>query len=175
MIPKKLWVKAAAAAAALAVLAAVYFSVTVRCVLLTDGETGRRLGAFPIKNSGEFSVTFIHSVNKTPVTDVYQVRGRGIYVVRTVYFDFGAGVQSEIQEGQTLRYGDDGSMIVSGFDRRMEGLSYIVGTVSDHVLEIGGRSVGLRDFCGKNTTVRFSVGRRLTVSLDALLPAAEAN
>lgn len=158
---RRLWVRATAAAAVLVAFTVLYFCLSGKCVLLTDGETGRLLGAFPIKNSGEFSVSFIHSVNKTPVTDVYRVRGRDIYVVRTVYFDFGAGVQSEIGDGQTLQYGDDGSMTVSGFNKRMDKLSYIVGTVSDHVLDIGGSSVSLRELCGQNSTVRFSVGRRL--------------
>lgn len=138
------------------------FSVSEKCVLLTDGDTGKLLGAFPCEDHGEFSVSFIHSVNKTPVTDVYEVRGRDIFVVRTVYFSFGAGVQTELQDGQTLIYGEDGSMTVSGFEQRMDNLSYIVGTVSDHVLEIGGRTVSLRELCGKNTTVRFSIGRRFS-------------
>lgn len=169
---KKLWVKATAAATALVAFTVLYFCLTDTCVLLRDGGTGRLLAAFPVENGGEFSVLFIHSVNMTPVTDVYQVRGRGIYVVRTVYYDFGAGVQSEIRDGQTLQYGSDGSMTVSGFDRRMDKLSYIVGTVSDHVLEIGGRSVSLRDLCGRNTTVRFSVGRRILFKSTELNPAA---
>jgi len=158
---RKLWVKATAAGAALVAFTVLYFSLTDTCLLLKDGDTGRLLAVFPIENGGEFSVRFVHSVNKTPVTDVYQVRGRGIFVLRTVYYSFGAGVQSEIQDGQTLAYGEDGSMTVDGFNRRMDKLSYIVGTVSDHVLEIGGRSVSLRELCGRNTTIRFTVGRRM--------------
>jgi hypothetical protein len=157
---RKLWVKATAAIAVLVAFTVFYFCFTDKCLLLRDGETGRLLAAFPIESGGEFSVTFIHSVNKTPVTDVYRVSGRDIYVVRTVYYGFGAGVQTEIEDGQTLSYGDDGSMIVTGIDKRMDKLSYIVGTVSDHVLEIGLNSVSLRDLCGQNTTVRFSVGRK---------------
>lgn len=163
MRQRRLLAKATAAAVVLVAFAILYFCLTDKCVLLTDSDTGARLGAFPVRNNGEFSVTFIHSVNQSPVTDIYQVRGHAIYVVRTVYFAFGAGVQSEIQSGQTLTYGDDGSMIVSGFDQRIETLSYIVGTVSDHVLEIDGLSIGLRDLCGQNTAVRFSVGRKLFV------------
>ncbi|NMA25673.1 MAG: DUF1850 domain-containing protein [Clostridiales bacterium] len=158
---RKHWVKAAAACVALVAFTVLYFCLSDTCLLLKDGDSGGLLAAFPIENGGEFSVRFVHSVNKTPVTDVYQVRGRGIFVVRTVYYSFGAGVQSEIGDGQTLEYGEDGSMTVGGFDRRMDKLSYIVGTVSDHVLEIGGRSVGLRELCGRNTTVRFTVGRRI--------------
>jgi hypothetical protein len=70
-------------------------------------------------------------------------------------------VQTEIEEGQSLAYGLDCSMIVSGFDRLMDSLSYIVGTVSDHTLQIGGRVISMRELCGRNTTVRFAVGRRL--------------
>ncbi|NLE26319.1 MAG: DUF1850 domain-containing protein, partial [Clostridiaceae bacterium] len=74
------------------------------------------------------------------------------------------GVQTEIEEGQTLEYGEDGSMIISGFDRPMDDLSYIVGTVSDHILEINGNSVSLRELSGRNTTVRFSSGRRIFIN-----------
>jgi hypothetical protein len=111
----------------------------------------------------EFSVTFIHSVNKSPVTDVYELRGSKIFVVRTIYYSFGAGVQSEVGEEQVLEYGDDGSMIVSGFERQMDSLSYIVGTVSDHTLYINNESISLRELCGRNTTVHFECGRRLSV------------
>jgi hypothetical protein len=68
-----------------------------------------------------------------------------------------------IGEGQILEYGDDGSMIVSGFERRMDNLSYIVGTVSDHTLYINNESISLRELCGRNATVRFVCGRRFSV------------
>ena len=47
-------------------------------------------------------------------------------------------VFSALEEGQNLEYGEDGAMIVLGFNRRLDPLSYIVGTVSDHTLQIGG-------------------------------------
>lgn len=137
-----------------------FYWLTTPCLYLNNGDTGDLIKAFPIKNGDEFSITFVHSVNKSPVTDVYQILGGKIYVVRTVYYSFGAGVQTEIEEGQTLEYGQDGSMIVSGFNQLMDHLSYIVGTVSDHTLLIGGETVSLRELCGRNTTVQFTIGRR---------------
>jgi hypothetical protein len=142
----------------------IYFILSSPCLILKDGDTGKTLAVYGIKEGNEFSITFVHSVNKSPVTDVYEIRGGVIYVVRTIYYSFGAGVQTEIEEGQTLEYGEDGSMIISGFDRPMDNLSYIVGTVSDHILEINGNSVKLRELCGRNTTVRFSSGRRIFVN-----------
>ena len=134
----------------------IYNSLLTPCLVLRDGETGETLMAYPVSEGDEFSVTFVHSVNKTPVTDGYQVRDGAIYVVRTVYYSFGAGVQTQIEAGQTLEYGADGSMIVCGFEQRMDSLSYIVGTVSDHILKVGGESISLRERCGRNAHVRFS-------------------
>ncbi len=133
------------------------------CVLLKDGDTNKVIAYYPVNEGDEFSVTFVHSVNKTPVTDVYEYRDGSIYVIRTIYYSFGAGVQTELEEGQTLEYAEDGSMIISGFDKEMDSLSYIVGTVSDHILKIGNESVSLRELCGRNATVKFIIRRRLFV------------
>lgn len=137
------------------------FSLSTPYLILKNGDTAELIRSFPVKEGEEFSVTFIHSVNQTPVTDVYQIKKGKIHVVRTIYYSFGAGVQSEIEEGQSLEYGPDGSMIVSGFNRPLESLSYIVGTVSDHTLQIGGELISLRELCGRNTTVQFVSGRKL--------------
>jgi hypothetical protein len=151
------WAAGVVTAAALLLMAWIF---STPCLILRNGDTGKVLFSHPVRDGDEFSVTFIHSVNKSPVTDVYQIRDNRIYVVRTIYYSFGAGVQTEIEQGQTLEYGTDGSMIISGFNRRIDNLSYIVGTVSDHILEIGGQTISLRKVCGRNATVRFSCERR---------------
>lgn len=142
----------------------IYFILSSPCLILKNGDTGKTLAVYRIEEGSKFSITFVHSVNKSPVTDIYEIRKGEIYVVRTIYYSFGAGVQTEIEEGQTLEYGEDGSMIVSGFERPMDNLSYIVGTVSDHILEINGSSISLRELCGHNTTVRFISGRRIFIN-----------
>ena len=88
-------------------------------LVLRDGDTKEEYARFPVSEGDEFSVTFIHSVNQYPLTDVYEIRDHRIYVVRTIYNNFGTGVQTEIEEGQKLEYGENGEMIVSGFDREM--------------------------------------------------------
>ena len=127
-------------------------------LVLSSAKTGKVYARFPVRESDTFSVGFVHSVNKSPVTDYYEIRDDGIYVVKTVYYGFGAGVQTELEEGQKLEYGSDGSMIITGFDRRMDDLVYFVGTVSDHVLTLeNGEQVSLRDLCGRNAMVRFAL------------------
>lgn len=144
----------------------ILFALSAPALVLKNADTGELIAAYPMDIGDEFSISFIHSVNQSPVTDVYQIRNEGIYVVRTEYYSFGAGVQTEVEEGQTLEFGPDGSMIVSGFDRRIDRLSYIVGTVSDHTLKIGGETVSLRDLCGQNTTVQFFYQRKLQLNMN---------
>ena len=129
-----------------------------RILVLESAKTGEVYASYPVRLGDTFGIGFIHSVNKSPVTDWYEVRSDGIYVVKTVYYGFGAGVQTELEEGQKLTYGEDGSMIITGFDRRMDDLVYFVGTVSDHTLTLpGGEEVSLRDLCGRNAKVRVSL------------------
>lgn len=146
------------AAIMVAIIAAVVtFALGSRDYLvLRNGDTGEEYARFRVAEGDEFSVMFIHSVNQYPLTDVYQIKDHKIYVIRTIYNNFGAGVQTEIEEGQTLEYGENGEMIVSGFNREMPYLSYIVGTVSDHTLTIHGKEISLRDLCGRNSKVEFS-------------------
>ena len=129
-------------------------------LVLENPDTGVCYARFRARIGDEFSVGFIHSVNKSPVTDFYEIRPDGIYVVRTVYYGFGAGVQTELNEGERLDYGEDGSMIISGINKKIEPLLYIVGSVSDHELTIrGGDVISLRDLCGKSALVHFSFHR----------------
>ena len=123
-----------------------------------NDETGKLYARYPVEDGDWFSIGFIHSVNKSPLTDYYEIHDSKIYVEKTVYYGFGAGVQTEIEDGQTLEYGEDGSMTVSGFHKEIPDLVYIVGTVSDHTLVVnGGEEISLRDLCGRHTKVRFSV------------------
>lgn len=126
-------------------------------LVLRNADTGSPYARYPMEEGDTFSVTFIHSVNKTPLTDCYQVEEGSIYVEKTIYYSFGAGVQTELEGDETLTYGEDGSMIVSGFHREIPDLIYFVGTVSDHTLRVnGGEEISLRALCGRSAKVRFT-------------------
>lgn len=126
-------------------------------LVLTDVDSGRMYATYPVSDGDGFSVTFVHSVNKTPVSDVYEVRDGRIVLTGTVYYSFGAGVPDELGEGQKLTIREDGAMVVTGMDRDLTGVVYAVGTVSDHVLEISGEEISLRGLCGRNSKVRFAI------------------
>ena len=82
---------------------------------------------------------FIHSVHKNPLIDCYQIQEHKIYVEQTYYYSFGAGVQSQLNEGESMTLGEDGSIVVSNIHKDFETipLQYIVGSRSDHTLILG--------------------------------------
>lgn len=58
---------------------------------------------------------------------------------------------------ETLTYDRDGRMVISGFQTKIESLNLIVGTVSDHTLTLKGRTLSLRELCGRNAAVSFTI------------------
>lgn len=140
-----------------AVTIALWRAVRTPELVLSDAATGRVYARYPAAEGESFSVTFRHSVNKSDVTEIYEVRGGGIWLTGCVYYSFGAGVAEVLDPAWTLTTGENGEMILSGIDREMPDLIYIVGTVYDHILTIGGETVVLNELCGRNAQVRFSV------------------
>ena len=126
-------------------------------IVLCYSDTDKIIASFDASEGTEFSVEFIHSVNQSPVKDVFKVVNGELVADRTIYSAFGAGVQTQIEEGQTLEFDDEGNMVVSGFGTVFQRVDYLVGTVSDHILEIQGESISLRDLCGRNAHVYFAI------------------
>lgn len=121
-----------------------------------DRDTGELYARYPMGEGDRFSIEFKHSVNLSPVIDIYEIEDGNIYVEETVYYHFGAGVQTQLNEGEVLSYGEDGSMIVSNIHQNRNDVQYIVGTLYDHILTVNEQQVNLRQLCGKNTKIRFN-------------------
>ena len=136
-----------------------FFFLPTTCITLKDTLTGELLARYPIEKGASFSVEFVHSVNNTPLKDIYKINGDKIYVTDTIYYGFGAGVQTDIGKGQTLSYTNDGAMKISGYSEPMPEINYIVGTVFEHVLEFGNKTINLSETFGVNRNISFTAGR----------------
>jgi hypothetical protein len=127
---------------------------------LTDPEDGKVYAAYPMEEGDSFAIEFIHSVNKSPVKDVYTIQDGAIWNERCIYYGFGAGVEEVLLEGETLSYGSNGEMIISGIHHRMDDMILVVGTISDHTLYLGEESISLRELCGRSSKVLFTYKER---------------
>jgi hypothetical protein len=123
---------------------------------ILDTVSGKVYGSRPIDDGAEFAIEFIHSVNQSPVRETFKVEGGQIQPVSVRFYSFGAGMQSDLEEGQIMSKDGD-AMIITGFNRNFAELNYTVGTVSDHLLIVNGETVSLRDLCGKNAHIRIRI------------------
>lgn len=137
--------------------AVIFIQLRTDYLVLYNADTGERYLIEKAEQGFEFSVEFIHSVNKTPVKDTYRIDEGKIKAYSTTYRSFGAGVQTQLEDGQKMTVDKDGNMIITGFDITYDPLRYIVSAAYDHVLFIGDRQISLRETCGKNTRVVFEV------------------
>ena len=121
-------------------------------LVVRDSDSGSIYGKWPLEEGGEFAIEFIHSVNQSPVREIFRAENRLIRSSSVRFSSFGAGMQSDLEEGQVLSRDGD-VMVLSGLTASFKELNYIVGTVSDHLLIINGKQVSLRELCGKNAHI----------------------
>lgn len=128
-------------------------------LVLSNADSGQVYATYPVENGDTIAVEFIHSVNKSPVRDVYEIREGEIWNTQCIYYGFGAGVEEELGEGETLSYGENGEMIISNIEKKIDNMVIVVGTISDHTLYLGDETISLRDLCGRSSKVLFSCQR----------------
>ncbi len=148
---------AVVAVIAAGVVAGAAYIASPSALVLRDAYNKKFIAAFSLDDAASFSVSFIHSVNKTEVTETYRRNAREIELVSCKYYGFGAGVLTELEYGQSLEYDDDGAMIITDINTVIPHLIYRVGTAYDHILAIGGSRYSLTDLCGQSRPVAFSI------------------
>ena len=148
---------AVAAVFAAASIVAVTFLSSESCLIAE--YNGSRLFAWPIAAGDEFEVTFIHSLNKSPITDVIEWSGRDMIVRKSVFKTFGAGVPVPSDGiGAELLFAD-GRYELVGIDKRMPGFTIMTQEVPDHVIRLGGREARLLELAGPGKPVDIKVRR----------------
>jgi hypothetical protein len=152
--------KALALCAVLAVTGAVFLGCRPAFWLeIRDAESNKLYRRFPLSDGGGFAVEFVHSVNQSPVREIFVAADGEIRPLAVRFFSFGAGMQSDLEPGMTMSRDGDALVITVPPGRGSRELRYIVGTVSDHLLLIGGETVSLRELCGKNAHIVIGIKR----------------
>jgi len=117
---------------------------------IRNAGSGRVYGRWQLDEPGRFAIEFTHSVNRSPVRETFQIENGMLALESVRFYAFGAGIQSDLEEGQTLSQDGD-AMILFGFDFSLKKLNLIVGT--GHLLLINDKTVSLEELCGRNTQI----------------------
>ena len=161
-IKKKKFVFIIAAALTAAIIATLACLLSISPVLVIYNEdTATTYARYKMSEGEEFSVSFIHSVNLTPVYDYYTVGDGELVCDKCEYSSFGAGMPTEWEEDWQVSY-EDGVISILGLDIRQQKFTYHIGTVYDHVLNIKGEDVSLTELCGKNSHVTLKIKKSVS-------------
>ena len=126
---------------------------------IVNTDSGKVYGRWLIELNGGFSIEFIHSVNQSPVYETFSIEGGEIKPQAVRFYSFGAGMQTELEEGLTMSRDGD-AFVITGFSRTFAELNYVVGTVSDHLLYVNGECISLKGLCGRNAHITLRIGEK---------------
>ncbi len=141
----------------LSILAAILLIPVSKQFIVTDEQTGKVLYSIPVRPGDVFSVKYVHSVNKSPVEDVFEIAGdNGIMLKKTVFRSFGAGIPYELEDGQILDVMED-RIEIGNIDRMIDRFLLKIGTVAEHTLCINGHKIRMDSLAEPRRTVRLQV------------------
>ena len=147
------------------VIAIVLVSFFFPCPALQIREmrSGVNLYRASVKEGDEFTIEFVHSIERTPVREVFRIENDyKIYLVGTVYESFGTGLPTTPDEGAELVL-EGGKIRITGMHRKLEPFLVAVSPVPGHVLTVGGEEVALADLAKPGTGLWIRVVREPAV------------
>jgi hypothetical protein len=138
--------------AALVLVLAAWALWPVTVLELRAGPEGRLVKAIPVATGDRIVYGFTHSVQKSRVVEVLEVApGNHLVVRETIYEDTGAGLPSDLPDGQ-FSMGADGKFHITGMSRDIPVWRVRVAFTAQQTLEVGAESFRL-DSLAPPTTV----------------------
>jgi hypothetical protein len=109
-------------------------------MLAVSSASRQKSVAFPVEIGDPFTLKYIHSVDKLPVYDDFQVSGPGEFMLlQTRQHAFGAGLgdwQGEVKL-------EDGLQVIKNINKKFTELHLRVGRVANHTIFVGGSEIPL--------------------------------
>lgn len=130
--------------------------VTIQQVLVVEGEDGTELLVVPVEDNATVVLEYTHSVEKTPVRDIYTVDEGGLRMTRMEFSSFGAGLPSNADVERTT----NGSFVYEPSRARTDELLVATGHVAGHQLVVEDERYDLVAMADAGT-VRITVTTRL--------------
>lgn len=128
-----------------------------RVLVVTDAGSGESLLVRPVVQNTTVVLAYNHSVEKTPVRDVYEVRGTNLQHVRMKFQSYGWGLPSGADVHRS------GGWFVFDPGRTYEELFVKPGRVAGHQLHVGDGTYDLVER-SSGRTIRIRVVRRSVLS-----------
>lgn len=114
------------------------------CLTETRGE-GREIARYPLGSGQEFSLSFIHSVSRTPVTDIYRVEQGQIIQTQEIFTGHGAGLPSIANDIGATGWRHEGGRFILDMYRPTGPIPLRIQAQYENTLHIAGTDLPLAD------------------------------
>ena len=127
-------------------------------LIVSTASDGTELFCTPLAEGEEFIFSFTHSVNRRPVFDTIRREGDHLFIVKSRFDSFGAGMPEASTDKGKLILGQDGWLewIVN---QPVREITFFVGWVANHTLKIKGKDITLTDLAEPGTLLALRAGR----------------
>lgn len=125
---------------------------------ISNGNTGKIVFFDSIDNYNNFYISFIHSVNKTPVNEYYRIENNKFIAYKTTFYSYGAGMTDGSENPNTqIKFNDDGLVEIDNINRELSEFTYMVGTIATHTLHVGNKSFRLDKYVEPQKPALFKI------------------
>ena len=140
----------------LAVLVVLSLFITCPYFIIRNANTDEVIFVTGFSEGESFSISYIHSLHLTPVTEGYK-RVNGELILDYVEFEsFGAGLPDVLEYGQTLTHLEAGGMRIDGFHRPIPDLHILIGHTARHTLHIADQNILLESLDSPGQSLHFA-------------------
>jgi len=138
----------------IAELAIVFYINQPLKIAVVDMATEETIFSEEVEYGERFKVNYIHSVERSPVSEIFEVRKDGIYTMESHTESFGAGMPYEGEETVL----EDGKFIIKNINRKVHGgtLKIRPSSVFPHHILIGSHDLLISEppYKGKNLEIK---------------------
>ncbi|MDQ0902315.1 DUF1850 domain-containing protein [Paenibacillus sp. V4I7] len=128
-------------------------ALTIRQV--ADGEV---VFQSRMEKNGRFSLTYIHSIHRTPIEERFFINEKRQMVLDSMIFEsYGVGIPSSLEGNETFRM-ENGKMRIENIHRTLEMFELRIGQViADHKLLLRDQVIPLSQLSMPGSAVRFEI------------------
>ncbi len=123
-------------------------------LVVKNGQTGEVGWSADINDGEEFSVIYIHSVDRLPVHEFYINKDGQLFLTGIKVIDFGAGLD---YTGEGKLRMDGKWTYIDNMHRKIDSLPLRIGSVADHTLIYRDKRIRLQDHFSAFTLVRLEL------------------
>jgi hypothetical protein len=150
--------RAAIAALALALAGFLAWSMWPTTVLeIREGDGGRLLRQVPVEPGEMITYSYRHSVQKTRVDEMLEVASDHLVVRATIFDVYGAGLPSDIPDGDPSIDPETGKFRILNMSRVLPSWPVRVAFTAEQTLEIGGTEFRLDSLASPTTLLVIDV------------------